>query len=202
MGNVSRCCLALLLLIFFMSKLSVADLRGILSRIFEHQCHKDQTGQQVFLSKSQKYYTTTYFISQGINYHRGGVLCGARVSTDLCHLRFCFVRIFCQISKLYTLSGVNMEIQIQFDHMLTGRSEFKNRILFGVPIIYTNILLRLESGQLVSKPDFIKIKLSKLIQCRLRKPLSGAGIRLVLLSSNLSSLSKYRQVIYFQSVDD
>ena len=35
-------------------------------RIFEHhitaQCHKDQTGQQVFVQLLQKNYTTTYFI--------------------------------------------------------------------------------------------------------------------------------------------
>ena len=56
------CCLSgcgVLLPTFFMSKSSVADLRRILSRIFEHQCHKDQTGQQLFVRVEQKNYTTT-----------------------------------------------------------------------------------------------------------------------------------------------
>lgn len=51
------CCLSgcgVLLPTFFMSKSSVADLRRILSRIFEHQCHKDQTGQQLFVRVEQK----------------------------------------------------------------------------------------------------------------------------------------------------
>ena len=63
------CCLSgcgVLLPTFFMSKSSVADLRRILSRIFEHQCHKDQTGQQLFVRVEQKNYTTTYFIPPGI----------------------------------------------------------------------------------------------------------------------------------------
>ena len=30
-------------------------------RIFEHQCHKDQTGRQVFVFKWNKKWTTAYF---------------------------------------------------------------------------------------------------------------------------------------------
>ena len=50
--------------------------RNFIKNIWASQCHKDQTGQQVFLCpkvKSKKYYTTTCFISQGINYDDGRI---------------------------------------------------------------------------------------------------------------------------------
>ena len=75
--------------------------RNFIKNIWASQCHKDQTGQQVFfVSKSKKYYTTTCFISQGINYDDGRIK--HRLHCTVCLLSgatlgFCFAGIFCQI---------------------------------------------------------------------------------------------------------
>ena len=87
------CCLSgcgVLLPTFFMSKSSVADLRRILSRIFEHQCHKDQTGQQLFVRVEQKNYTTTYFIPHGITLPSSA----ESPPPPVCHLGFCMQKIY------------------------------------------------------------------------------------------------------------
>lgn len=90
----------------FMSKLSVADLRGILSRIFEHlSVIKIKQVSKFFLSKSKKYYTTTCFISQGINYDDGRIMYRLFVYSLVPPSVFALLEYFAKFSKIYTLSG-------------------------------------------------------------------------------------------------
>ena len=90
----------------FMSKVSVADLRGILSRIFEHlSVIKIKQVSKFFLSKSKKYYTTTCFISQGINYDDGRIMYRLFVYSLVPPSFFALLEYFAKFSKIYTLSG-------------------------------------------------------------------------------------------------
>ena len=88
------CCLSgcgVLLPTFFMSKSSVADLRRILSRIFEHQCHKDQTGQQLFVRVEQKIIQQLILFPMALHYHR---LLSLLLLPPVCHLGFCMQKIY------------------------------------------------------------------------------------------------------------
>ena len=105
-GNCSKMLPLFVATNIFMSKLSVADLRGILSRIFEHlSVIKIKQVSRFFLSKSKKYYTTTYFISQGINYDDGRIIHRLFVYSLVPPEVFAWLEYFAEFWKIYTLSG-------------------------------------------------------------------------------------------------
>ena len=97
MGNVPRCCLSLLLLTIFMSKLSVADLRGILSRIFEHlSVIKIKQVSRFFVQKQEILYNNLFYFT------RNKLWWWKNNTPSVCLLSgatrgFCLTRIFCQI---------------------------------------------------------------------------------------------------------
>ena len=197
-----------------MSKLSVADLRGILSRIFEHLSviKIKQVSRFFFVQKQEILYNNLFYFT------RNKLWWWTNNTPSVCLLPgatrgFCLTRIFCQIlENLY----------------LVWQTEVKNKT-------WSKLVRLWPYGLCSTMPDFIRsIKLkSKLNPCRLGKLKPSwyrrgqhKSVALLLLESHervsfidrtcsaghqpglcqpqssLSSLSKYRQVIYFQSVGD
>ena len=108
MGNVLRCCLSLLATSIFMSKLSVADLRGILSRIFEHlSVIKIKQVSRFFCVQKQEilYNNLFYFTRNKLWWWTNKTPSALFVYSLVPPLVFALLEYFAKFSKIYTSSG-------------------------------------------------------------------------------------------------
>ena len=109
MGNVLRCCLSLLATNIFMSKLSVADLRGILSRIFEHlSVIKIKQVSRFFCVQKQEilYNNLFYFTRNKLWWWTNKTPSALFVYSLVPPLVFALLEYFAKFSKIYTSSLV------------------------------------------------------------------------------------------------
>ena len=148
-GNCSKMLPLFVATNIFMSKLSVADLRGILSRIFEHRSViKIKQVSRFFVQKQEILYNNLFYFT------RNKLWWWSNNTPSVCLLSgatraFCLTRIFCQIfENLY----------------LDWQTEFKDKS-------WSKLVRLWPDGLCSIMPDFIRnIKLkSKLNPCRLGK---------------------------------